>query len=342
MRDLVHGENSVVWLAEAMLIFGVVQCSALRCLADDAQQAAIAKGLGYVALAGEKWIDKRGCVSCHQVTSLLWSHTAAAAYVDAASATNTAQWLTWSTQVENFVAPEAKENVEQHATMDANVDTMARLLLAVPHNSDATVDQAWRDKFANHLAAMQQANGTWNACGQLPSQKRPENETQAATTLWVALALEQEGTKYDQAACQAFVDAIKDPVSTEWYAARILLAKATGEQELLTQSCKHLLQRQNEDGGWGWLHAQKSDALGTGYALYALKRVGCSADKAMASAAEFLVSTQEDDGRWRVSGTKRSAKGRATATANDWGTAWAVVALATKLKQVDNTLLNRR
>lgn len=325
-----HFMHSSFGVVGTMLLFGVVQCRTERCVADEGRRDAIVKALEHVAGAGKQWIEKRGCVSCHQVTSLLWSHTAAAGYGDAASEATTADWLSWSTQVQNFAKPEAKANVDAHATMDANVDTMARLLLAVPPNVDRPDDQLWRQKFAKHLANMQDEDGAWPACGQLPLQKRPKSETQSATTLWTALALEQEGAEYDRDTALAFADRIENPVSTEWLAARILLADAMGDQALVKQNCEQLLDKQDDDGGWGWLHAEKSDALGTGYALYALKRVGCPDEKAIASATAYLVATQEETGKWRVPGTKRSAKGRTTATANDWGTAWAIVSLATE------------
>ena len=43
--------------------------------ADEAR--AVKRGLSYVKQAGLKWMDGRGCVSRHQVPTMIWIHEAA-------------------------------------------------------------------------------------------------------------------------------------------------------------------------------------------------------------------------------------------------------------------------
>tara|TARA_B100000700_G_C14482205_1_gene595666 strand:+ start:235 stop:576 length:342 start_codon:yes stop_codon:yes gene_type:complete len=43
------------------------------CVAERPGQAATAKAVPYIRQNGEKWMNKRKCVSCHQITSMLWS-----------------------------------------------------------------------------------------------------------------------------------------------------------------------------------------------------------------------------------------------------------------------------
>lgn len=298
---------------------------------------------------GVKWIEKRGCVSCHQVPAMLWSlHTLQEAGGQNSSGLadgDLNRWTDWSVDPVNFVKPEQKTEVDVPATLAANIDTMAAMLLAVPNvrsmqkaGLDAP-DADWRDMFTQALCREQQADGSWKACGQLPMQKRPKRETSAATTLWVALALSRSGcTDFDFTAAVDFADSGEPAVSTEWYAVRAMVASQKDvAQDADDSHLSRLLEHQNADGGWGWIVDQDSDALATGIALYAVaqthplsapgERANDELAKSVSKARDYLKSTQLQSGAWKVPGTKRSAKGRPTATANYWGTAWAVVGL---------------
>ena len=299
----------------------VLALSQLPCLSTAAENT-IQSGLQYVRNAGEAWMKKRGCVSCHQIPSMIWAHEAAKSKGAEVPAQRMTEWKTWSTKVKNFVKPPQKADCDEDATMAANIDTMAAMLLAIPKVDSAN----WRKTFASKLAAEQQANGSWRACGQLPAQHRPVNETHATTTLWVALSLAQEGTPFDRDAAMEFVDGVTNPTSTEFLAVRMLVAESLLEAATVKWE-EQLLRLQNGDGGWGWRSDQPSDALGTGYALYALARAGGNAE-AISRARKYLTMSQGSDGRWKVPGTKELAKGKPTATANDWGSAWAIIALA--------------
>ncbi|MCC9602137.1 terpene cyclase/mutase family protein [Stieleria sp. JC731] len=290
----------------------------------NAEDKSIQLGLRYLKQSGERWIENRECVSCHQVPSMIWAHTAAFSSGFEVSREDLAKWVEWSSQVSHFVKASQREEQDRQKTMSGNIDTMVALLLAIPAKNDDG-DQ-WRSEFAKKLVAEQAADGSWKACGQLPMQRRPKDETQAVTTIWTSLALEIEGVSYDRNSALAFADQIESPVSSEWLAARLLLADYQNDsrkQDLQTK----LLEQQNPDGGWGWALTEESDALGTGYVLYALAKVAADPD-AIQRARDYLVETQKENGKWLVPGTKESAKGKTTATANDWGTAWAIVALA--------------
>lgn len=296
--------------------------ASLVCSLSAAEETTIDLGLDYVRVSGEKWIERQGCVSCHQVPSMVWAHQAADESGLLKSSEQLAEWQAWSADYLNFVRPSQRADCDRQKTLASNIDTMAALLLAIP----ATDEAEWRAEFTEALIAEQASDGSWRACGQLPLQRRPESETHAVTTMWTSLALLNEGSQFDLEAAIDFADAIDTPQSAEWFAVRLLLAERMGDPRS-DEYRERLLQHQNDDGGWGWLVAEASDALGTGYALYAL-RYSDTAPEPMTAAAEFLSQTQEPDGRWKVRGTKKTAKGP-TATATDWGTAWAVLALAT-------------
>lgn len=83
-----------------------------------------------------------------------------------------------------------------------------------------------------------------------------------------------------------------------------------------------LLERQNQDGGWG-LEKAKSDAFATGQTVYALKMAGYSDDDAAVSKGmKFLIGAQDASGAWR---TYNSGQGGAEKAES----MWAVLGLVT-------------
>src|SRR6185369_6622232 len=120
----------------------------------------------------------------------------------------------------------------------------------------------------------------------------------------------------------------------EWWAVKLLL-ECGNENPAQADRCRDaLLKHQRDDGGWGWLTADESDAFGTGVALYALSRDGLRAElPAVARGREFLVERQRADGSWPVKGTKKDKAKKIEPTATYWGTCWAVIGLAETLPQ---------
>ncbi|NNE00500.1 MAG: terpene cyclase/mutase family protein [Pirellulaceae bacterium] len=313
-------------LVASTVTAGDVQQAEPGSVATDVQ-AAVERAVPYLKAEGQTWMDKRGCVSCHQVPFMIWSLTSANEHGFDVSREELDQWQSWSTDVVNFVKPEQKENVDVEKTLTSNIDTMTSLMMAMdPFDGQ----RQWTETFADALIANQEESGTWKPCGQLPLQKRPSEETTRVTTIWALLALQNQGSTWPkQTSALEKIDAGGEAKSTEWWASRLLLALARNERNVVSRLRNTLLEQQNGDGGWGWIVGEASDALGTGLALYALKR--CDDMPAITTASKratkFLISTQKDDGSWTVNGTKRATKAKPTPTANYWGTAWAVIAL---------------
>ncbi len=305
----------------ALLIAFIVQIHHRANAEEGRYEQAIRRGLAYQAKAGEDWKSKRGCVSCHQIPPMLWSFRLGEERGFLGHETDLQQWSDWSTNVVNFVKPEQKADCDQQKTMSGNIDTLAGLLLALPNPQDSS----WRNRFANKLATEQSPDGSWKPCGQLPAQNRDPRETRLATTLWVTLALIQNAESFDEDAVLEYISVPSVTETIEIPSLQLLLSDhfSTFEKK---EILKRLEDEQNEDGGWGWRRDAASDALGTGLVLYALsaKDPGNSMTK---RAGEFLISTQEESGRWPVPGTKRTAKGKVTNTASDWGSAWGLIGL---------------
>ncbi|MBC8325051.1 MAG: hypothetical protein H8E27_05440 [Verrucomicrobia subdivision 3 bacterium] len=291
------------------LCISVVPLSA----ASSARQA-IERAIPFIEEQGVEWIEKRNCVSCHRINTMVWSLNLAREKGFVVSE-ELDEWIDWS------ITASFSKNDKGKIVGQLNKEGVAQLLLGLPQ-----LPKAKRAKLAALLPHAQREDGTWKPGGQLPGQKRPAAETSVVTAQWLALALAD-----GPVAVRARKAAGSSPAgqSTEYYALKLLLAETFKTRAGAQQA---LLQHQRADGGWGWLTQDPSDALGTGLALYALQRAGLSPEaKAAVRARAFLLRTQSKDGSWPVRGTKANKKKSVEETATYWGTTWAVIALATGL-----------
>ena len=288
--------------------------------------AAVTRALPFLWQEGERWIEERGCVSCHQVPLMVWSLSAALERGFPVSKKRHQNHKEWSVHPASFVGPEGEERYQLASAMSGNTDTMSMLLLGLGGNRHG--GEEWKKVFSEALLNNQRPNGLWYACGQLPAQKRPLEETNRVSSKRAMLALLRQGYDPRRFNLKSMVSPNTLTVSTEAIAVRLLLLKY-GSPTSVLESTKKLLQRQNTDGVLGWISGQASDALATGITLYALRVVGTgdAVCDALGAGDQFLIRTQLEDGSWRVSGTKRKADNAPTETAIYWGTAWAVVGL---------------
>ncbi|MDG2224629.1 MAG: squalene--hopene cyclase [Rubripirellula sp.] len=299
----------------------------------------VTKALPYLWNKGEGWIEKRGCVSCHQVPTMLWSLSAAQLHGFDVDSQRLRKWQKWSVTPEAFVRPDERQELDVDQTLASNIDTVNMLLAALGNAqssepAQSPTEPAWASRFTSALIENQATDGSWRACGQLPAQKRPQHETTQVTVMWTLLALTGHGKAPRDRESAVAMTQNDQPLSTEYVAVRLLLSEYVKKLDLATLR-RDLIDRQNEDGGWGWLSAETSDALATGMALYALRHTSRRAEiqsraeieSIVAMADEFLIRTQRDDGSWNVPGTKQKTRNQPTPTSNYWGTGWAVIGL---------------
>lgn len=289
---------------------------------NDQVQAAVQRSIPFIQEKGAWWIEKKKCVSCHRVNTMVWSLSAARRKgFDVSDKLD--EWRQWATD------SSLSTNDKGKVVGLGNKEGVAQLVL----NQDGdTNEDGIRPELVSLLLDGQQPDGSWEAGGQLPSQKRPKSETAAVSTMWLTLALLNEGPQEQTAPAveQAlkFIRQSPPGKSTEWYALQLLLAAQRNDHALRDQFVKDLREQQQSDGGWGWLIGEKSDALGTGMAMYALARAGVNhGDPSIKHGQQFLVNTQRDDGSWTVQGTKANKKDDVEETAVYWGTTWAALGL---------------
>ncbi len=299
-----------------------------------AVRASIERALPFVEEAGIEWIEQRECISCHRVGFMVWSHTLAAGRGFEIDQDKLKEWTDWS--VDSLLKPQ--EMGRDKLVGDGNVEGIAQMILGVDsaYRSDRNGTYA---KLIEVIAAQQSDDGTWKAGGQLPQQKRPKPETREVSTMWVSLALGESASNSPPAQqirdkSMAALKSDSSAVSTEWYAVRTLLALQSDDSETVTRYRDHLIASQQDDGGWGWIQTDPSDALATGQALYALVESGLAPDhQSVASALDYLIRTQREDGSWSVKGTKTKFKESIEETSTYWGAAWAVIAMCSSLPE---------
>ncbi|MEZ6062108.1 MAG: prenyltransferase/squalene oxidase repeat-containing protein [Planctomycetaceae bacterium] len=330
MNIVTHGVAIKRAVAEALTL-GIVILAARSVAASPQSELtteqvrqSVQSSIPFIQERGVWWIDEKKCVSCHRISTMVWSlNTARRNGFEVSDRLD--EWINWATE-----SP-LKKDADGKAAGLLNKEGVAQLLIGL--NRDAnTVDS----ELADLLLDGQQPDGSWKPCGQLPGQKRPLSETAGVSTMWLTLALVNDG-RTEQASpavklATCFITESPAGKSTEWYALQVLLAAQTGDSASRDGYVDALRAQQQADGGWGWLVGEESDALGTGMALYALIRAGVnSEDPAIERAQRFLVSTQHDDGSWAVRGTKAGKKEHVEETASYWGTTWAALGLMASL-----------
>jgi hypothetical protein len=290
----------------------------------------IQRSISYVEKNGHSWIERKNCVSCHRTGTMVWS-LAAARENGYSVSKRLDEWYDWSVQAS------LAKNDKGDFVGSGNREGVAQLLLAGSLFAKTPKRVDYHRKLAEIVSKGIQPDGSWKPGGQLPLQKRPQSETTAVTTMWLALALaDQDGAAQQKAELKkavAFLKTSPRGKSTEWYAARLLLARQLGEETVVSSLAKQLRDQQQDDGGWGWVIGQPSDALGTGMSMYALLRAGLGPEEATIDRAlRFLVDSQRDDGSWAVKGTKAKKQDEVVETAVYWGTTWALLALVESWK----------
>jgi squalene-hopene/tetraprenyl-beta-curcumene cyclase len=308
-------------------------------------RAAIKRGLPYLEKGGVAWMQQKGCVSCHNVAFLIWSHNDAAERSVAVDDKKLADWTDWSWKFSRSRRSSTRPlEVENDG---GGIDTLDQLLLGrrAPGATGAPHGDAFAQDLRDLIVHWQQADGSWKAAGQLPAQHRPVAETNSVTTMWTVLALAtlDRGQASDDAIKRAlaFLKTVEPGISTESLIGKLLVERRFGQRERADELLRELLARQHADGGWSWRKdAADSDAFATGQALYALTEAQLPTDAApIERGCSYLVGSQKPDGSWPVSpraissATNEGRLARLTPIYEYWGSAWAIIGLTHTLSR---------
>ena len=304
-------------------------------------KSAIEKSLPYIEEKGRWWMEKKECMSCHRNSFMAWSHIEASYAGIKVDANKVNKWIDWCDADLFELVPEEDRKYDGEMSIARNLSGGAQML-ALSKNWESTKTQkSFHKKIITMLLEGQQKNGSWAPGGQLPMQKREIIETTHVITIWNALAMHNISKKkhvnFDLVApaiqsAAAYISKYGSGKSSEWMAIRALFAHEMQDDSNSRKYQRLVFEAQNEDGGWGWIAGEESDILATAQVLYAMLEMDVPAEnERMQKAIRLILSKQQNNGSWKVNGTKAKAKSRVTETANYWGACWAVIALSKSL-----------
>jgi hypothetical protein len=271
------------------------------------------------------------CASCHHVPMTFWCLTEAKNRGFVVKDDTIDEFRSWS------LAPYLKDpnlqpfNQDKFGNAKTSLNTIYLTLALFPAQAlDAQATEALK-KFAAHLIAKQEADGSWSSgrTGYEPP-IGDNGEVLTMQALLVLALIDQKGQAPDgwtdsRDRALAWLRKTKPGDSNQALNLRAQLAQRFGKPEEVAPLVKQLLETQNADGGWSQVKDRPSDALATGQTLYVLARLGQDIDKAeMRRGLAFLTRTQLKDGSWWVPSRDKGRKGLAI---SHYGSGWATLGL---------------
>src|SRR5262245_41798544 len=264
-------------------------------------QDALSRTIPLLQHADSIFIQKSGCVSCHN-NNLTAMSVAAARKSGLPFNEQTAQnqLKRIATYLEGW-----RERVLQGSGIPGDMDTVSYILVGMAaenHPADATTDA-----MAYYLKTKQWPDGRWRILTHRPPIE--SNDIQVTATSLRSLQVygpKAQRADYELAVKRASAWLMKvQPVTSEERAFQLLglgWAGVKTNDEIIKKAVRNLLAEQRSDGGWSQLASLASDAYATGQALVALKEAGAvqATDPAYERGIEFLLKTQLGDGSWYV------------------------------------------
>jgi hypothetical protein len=302
---------------------------------DDPSEvnAAIDRGLAFLAKDAIAWKEEHNCVSCHHAALVVWSMREARFHghsVDEPVLSELTKWLSES--------GDGKTGVPRPAERPRALNAKA-VWFALALGADRKPDAATRNGLKRLLETVksdQTEDGSWSSW---PETRPPifGNSDESMTAL-ATLALLPEAVAGDDTARAVRDKGVRwltdtrsddDPQSI---AMRLVLWRRLGRPATEWEPlAKRIKERQHSDGGWSQAKGMASDAWATGQALYALAEAGTTPDEAAITRGRgFLVRTQRDDGSWPMTSRPVKPAGEGSKSLipiTGAGSAWAILGL---------------
>ena len=262
-------------------------------------RGAIEKSLPLLQRADEAFLDRAGCVSCHNnsLTAMTLTYARPAGVrVDERIARAQLQKIAAYMQ-------ENRERALENAGIPGGIDTVSYIMLGMAveqYPGDATTE-AW----ARYVKNNQSPDGRWQCQALRPPLESSDFQTTAASIRAVrAYAPQSQRAAYDEAVARAvrWLEQA-EPASTEDYAFKIFgLTWGGGSRAAIEKAARELLALQRPDGGWAQTSSLASDAYATGQSLVALREARAAAPESQPyrRGVRFLLDSQLADGSWYV------------------------------------------
>jgi ankyrin repeat protein len=302
-------------------------------------RAAVERSIPLIQKSDATFLQKAGCVSCHNNS-----------IAEMALAAARERGLRIDEGVERGQLQMIAAYAERHQelflggrSVPGDYSPIAYLLagFAAEHRqADVTTDL-----MARLLKGSQKPDGHWRETNSRP----PIESSPVAMTALAVRALRAYAPPTRRAAYESSVQRAADwlssvaPLGTEDRAYQLLGLQWAGRRRDATRQLARMLAgEQRADGGWGQLASLSSDAYATGEALVALTEAGAvrTNDPVYLRGMRYLLSTQYADGSWHVR-TRTLPLQPYFDAGFPWGrdqfisaaaTSWAVMALAPAVK----------
>jgi ankyrin repeat protein len=261
-------------------------------------RAAVERALPPLQRADAAFLERAGCVSCHN--NSLTAMTRAAARPAGIGVDEPIARM----QLQKIAAflDENRERAVENLGIPGAVDTVSYILLGMA--SENYPADSITDVWVRYLKNNQSPDGRWRCAADRPPLESSDLEVTAASIRAVrTYGLKSQRAEYDAAVKHAvrWLE-MAEPKSTEDHAFKILgLVWGGGSPAAIDRTARALLKLQHSDGGWAQLPNLASDAYATGQALVALHQSHAKANTPeYERGIRFLLETQLEDGSWYV------------------------------------------
>lgn len=297
-------------------------------------RAAIARATPLLQRTDVTFMQKSGCVSCHNNSF----HQMALAALREQRVDFDRDIARSQLEAIGRYAAASRERYLQGISIAGESDTTSYILAGLAAESFPA--NAATDAMARFLRGAQEADGSWRLDASRPPIESSRFEVTAVSLRALAVYAPAPRREIYRASIRRAVSWLQStpPESNEDRVFQILGIVWAGEKpERVRKMGDALIATQRADGGWSQISTLSSDAYATGQALVALRTAGVSPrDPAYQRGIKFLLSTQMKDGSWHVrsrtvplqpffdSGFPHGADQYISAAASNW----AVMALA--------------
>ncbi len=272
---------------------------AMKTKAAPSVRTALERSIPLLQRTDVTFIQKSGCVSCHNNT--LTAMTIAAARKNGLPVndqTARKQLKTIASFIDSW-----RERALQGVGIPGDSDTVSYILIGMA--AENYPPDAATDALARYLKSRQLPDGRWWILAHRPPLESSDIEVTAASMRAIQVyAPKAQRTEYEKAVQLAADWLVKaQPKTTEDRAFQLLgIGWAGVNKETIRIAARELLGEQRPDGGWAQLPSLPSDGYATGQALVALKESSALAvsDPAYKRGTQFLLNTQLEDGSWYV------------------------------------------
>jgi ankyrin repeat protein len=295
-----HGHTAVVdALVEAGATASAPSIVPLAFAPAHSPRAAVLRSLPLLQHADVQFLQKAGCVSCHnnaQAAETIALARARGFTVDEAIAKGQ------RAKIGDYV-DEWRERALQMQGIPGDSDTMSAILnglAAEGYPADPSTDA-----IARFIRRQQMPDGRWRPFAHRP----PIEDGDVKTTVEAVRALRTYAPPSERREADESIQragawlAQVQPELTQDRAYRVLgLHDAHAGSRAIVEAGKQLAALQRADGGWSQLPTLDADAYSTGEALVALLESGAmrARDTVVQRGVQFLLRTQRADGSWFV------------------------------------------